>query len=145
MSVAEITPENPIDMPLVDLVGALATAKVAEELAKERRIDFEERVAAKIVGPPEGQKTITLEDGTKVTVTRGFNFKADCESIRKMFRREGFDHAPPVASKTTLKLDIPAYKKFAEQLPSVYRRMAEYVTVTQKKTAVEIRTQTPKA
>jgi hypothetical protein len=145
MSTVEVSDTHPIDMPLADLVGALATAKVAEELAKDRRIAFEERVAAKIDGPPEGQKTITLKDGTKVTVTRGFNFKADCESIRKMFRREGFDHAPPVASKTALKLDVPAYKKFAEQLPSVYRRMAEHVTVTPKKIAVEIRTQAPKA
>jgi len=128
---------------LEDLVSSLATAKAAEELAKQQRIKFEELVAAKVGGPEEGQKTFDLEDGTKITVTRGFNFAADCEAICALFRREQLDTAPPVATKTTMKLDEPAYKAFASRFPSVYEQIAKHVTVTLKKISVVLKA--PKA
>lgn len=127
------------DMSLEDLVAVLATAKVREAAAKAVRISHEERIASKIDGPAMGQKTVTLKDGTKVTVTRGFNFKAECEEIQALFRRQQWDHAPPVAAKTTLKLDVPAYQAYAKAYPSVYQEIAKHVTVTEKKVAVELK------
>ena len=136
---AKKTPEKPIDTPLADLVTCLVTAKAVEETARKARIEWEERIAEKVGGPDSGQKTTTLKDGMKVTVTRGFNYKANCEEIRKMFRLEQFDHPAPVSTKSTLKLDERGYRWYEKTLPSVFRRIAEYVTVTPKKIAVELK------
>ena len=130
----------PIDMDLDHLVSALATAKATEGLAVAKRIEWEQRVAAKIGGPEDGQKTTTLKDGTKITVKRGFLFDADCEGIAKLFRRQQYDHAAPIKSKTTVKLDEPAYKAYAKRFPATYRAIQEFVKVKPKKTAVTLDT-----
>lgn len=130
--------------PTIDsLVRSLALAKKAEELTKERRIQWEERIATHLGGPEDGAKTTTLDDGTKVTVTRGFNFAADCDKIRTLFVKEAYDHAPPVRHKTKIELDVAAYKTYFKTFPSVYRKIAQFVTVTPKKTSVVLKA--PKA
>lgn len=131
--------KKPADMSTEELTACLATAKAVEAAAQEKRIEWEELVAERLGGPEDGGKTFTLKDGTKVTVTRGFNFTADCEGIRRLFRMEQYDHAPPVASKTTVKLDEAAYKQYAKQFPSVYDRITRFVTVKPKKTAVTLK------
>jgi hypothetical protein len=129
----------PAEPSLDDLVSGLATAKAAEKLAEAERIRMEELVAEKVGGPESGQRTYTLEDGTKVTVTRGFNYKADCQAIQKLFRVKQFDSPAPVASKATLKLDEKGYKWYAETHPSIYRAIAKHVTATPKKIAVVLK------
>jgi hypothetical protein len=128
----------PIDLPIESLFSGLVTAKETEALAKTKRIRWEERIAKKLGGPEDGQETTTLEDGSKVTISRGFNFSADCEKIRMLFVREQYDSSPPIATKTTVKLDEPAYKEFARRLPNVYKRMTEFVTVKPKKISVTL-------
>ena len=136
---AKIIPAIPEEPPSAEaLVASLVKAKGVEAFATEHRIKCEDKVAAILESKEDGSKTTTMKDGTKVTITRGFNFKADCEAIRAMFRRLQLDHAPPVARKTTDKLDEGAYKTYAQANPAVYRKMNEYVTVTAKKTSVTI-------
>lgn len=144
-AVTKISHEAPeqTDPSIDSLVRSLATAKKTEERVKMHRIEWEERIAEKLGGPEDGAKTHTLEDGTKVTITRGFNFAADCEKIRMLFRREGYDHGAPIRQKTSVTLDIAAYKAYASAFPSVYRKITEFVTVTPKKTSVVL--QAPKA
>ena len=126
------------EMSIADLVSGLVTAKAAEELAKTERIRWEERVAERVGGPESGQETASLKDGTKITVTRGFNYKANCEAIQMLFRREEFDHSAPVVAKTTLKLDEKGYRWYEKTLPAVFRRIAEHVVATPKKIAVSL-------
>ena len=133
----------PIDMPIEVLVAGLAKSKDVEALATAKRIDWEERITAKLGKPEDGVKTHTIEDGTKVTITTGFNFKADCEGIRNLFRIEDYDHGAPVRTKTKVELDEKAYKSYASAFPSIYKRIANFVTVTAKKTSVVLKA--PKA
>ena len=137
------TPNAPADTPLADLVTCLVTAKAVEETARKTRIEWEERIAEKVGGPEDGAKTFTLEDKTKITVTRGFLFDADCEAISKLFRVQQYDHAPPIKSKTTTKLDETAYKAYAKRFPATYRAIQQHVTVKPKKTSVVVKA--PKA
>ena len=67
------------------LVRHWTTAKKQEEAVRFGRIVLEEKIAALVPGPDKGQKTVTLADGTKVTVERGFNYKADCKEISGIF------------------------------------------------------------
>jgi hypothetical protein len=137
------TPEPPADPSLADLVAGLAAAKAASELAGSKQIEWEERIAEKAGGPKDGQKTTTLEDGTKVTVTRGYNYKTDCLEIQALFRKGQFDHPAPVTTKTTMKLDERGYKWYEKTYPSVYKQIARFVVATPKKIAVTLKA--PKA
>ncbi len=130
-------------MNINDLVHGLAIAKATEEVARTHRIKWEERITEKLGGPEDGQETTTLEDGTKVTISRGYLFAADCEGIQTMYLREGFDSRPPIRLKRELKLDAPAYKALAKTHPNTYRKVAKFVTVKPKKTSIAIKA--PKA
>jgi hypothetical protein len=125
-------------MSVESLVEGLRKAKEAEEVVKVSRIMWEEKVAAKLAGPEDGQKTHKMEDGTKVTVSRGYIFKADCDEIEKMYRVKQLDSSPPIITKTTRKLHEAEYKELAKRLPAIYREIAKHVTVKPKKTAVTI-------
>jgi hypothetical protein len=128
----------PVDLPIETLVDSLVTAKAIESIATAKRIRWEERVAQKLGGTEDGQKTTTLENGMKVTIKRGFNFSADCDAIRKLFAVEQYDSSPPIEIKTTIKLDEPAYKEFARRLPAAYKRMTQFVTAKPKKVSVTL-------
>lgn len=129
---------NPIDTPLDTLVAALAEAKVTEHFAETERIRLEERIAEKITGPDRGQVTETLENGTKVVVKRGYNYKADIADILDYFARKQLDTAAPI-KVTAPKLDEIAYEWYRNHNPSVFSDIAKFITLTPKKIAVEIK------
>lgn len=131
--------KKPTVLSLGDLVGLLATAKAAEDLAKSRRIKAEEAVAEVMPGPEIGQKTTTMADGTKVTVTRGYNYKADCEKISAFFRREQFDTPAPIKAKSTVMLDPAGYEWYRKNNPAAFAAMSQHVVVTPKKTSVTLK------
>ena len=116
----------------------MAKAKVVESLAKAKRIEWEERVAAKIGGPDEGQKTEKLEDGTRVVVKRGYNLKADVDELHQFFTREQLD-SPACITYPAPKLDDLGYRWYREHNPEVFAKISKYVTATPKKIAVEIK------
>lgn len=123
---------------LQDAVRNLQNAKRAEELCRQKRITLEEQIAALVPGPEAGQKTVTLEDGTKITVKRGLNYKADIDGIRKAAEQLELEHVP-IQSKTTHTLDEKGYEYYRSNYPSVYQELSQYVTVTPAKVAVTIK------
>ena len=120
---------------LDELVGYLVDAKRREEQAKRYRIDIEEQIASMIPGPEKGSKTVTAR-GYKVTVERGFSYKADCVKIEEL--KLG-DFPAPVKIKTTRELDEVGYRWFEVEHPNLFRELCNYVIVTPKKISVSIK------
>jgi len=118
------------------LVARLLEDKREEDFWKIRRIRSEEAIAAQIPGPEKGQKTVTLEDGTKITVGRGLNYKADFDAIDKLL--EGSNYPAPAKVKTTRELDVVGYGWYEANHPDLFSRIAQHVTVKPKKVSVSV-------
>jgi len=123
---------------LKQLAGNLADAKLKEEGSKATRIAIEEEIAALIPGPERGQKTVKLDDGTKITVERGFNYKADCQKIVDYFTVQD-EKDIPIKFKTTRELDDRGYEWYRTEKPEIFSAISQFVTVTPKKVSVAIR------
>lgn len=121
----------------------LKAAKLQEAIAKERRIEFEERIIALIPRKMEvnrGQTTVPLSDGSKIVTKAGITVKADIAAIRNLF--DDLNNPSlhwPIASKTTHTLDLEGYEWYKKHYPDIYNLIAEYVTVTPKKIGVELK------
>jgi hypothetical protein len=128
------------------LVRRLLSAKQTEEEARAKRIACEEKLIALIPCPDRGQKTFTLNSGVKVTIERGFNYKADIGKIEQFFEKH---NAPiilsdarlplPVKHQTTSSLDVPGYEWYKDNHPEIFGQIAPFVTVTPKKTSVTVK------
>ena len=128
-----MTIEN--EYALEDLIGTLIGLKDAEEYARRERIATEERIARLIPTKDSGQKTITMAySGWKITVKRGFNYKADIEEIEKFGNLCELE-MPIKVIKT---LHIPKYELFRKNYPIFFNRMSQFVTLTPKKIAVSL-------
>ena len=119
----------------------LKAARLQEAIAKERRIEFEEKIIALI--PPElevnkGQTTTLLKDGSKIVTKAGITVKADIKEIREIFSDLSALH-PPISSKATYTLDMEGYEWYRKNHPDIYNLIAEHVTVTPKKIGVELK------
>ena len=121
---------------LAYLVRNLVHAKTSEENAKHHRIDVEEKIARMIPGPDRGQKTVTIPDGRKVTVERGFNYKADCEAISTLPLGE---IPAPIKTKTTREIDATGYEWFKDNHPELFSLIAQHVVATPKKVSITIK------
>lgn len=133
----ELTPEQEKQANLAVLIANLRAAKRSEETAKANRIAIEEMLAELVPGKEIGQTTTTLPDGSKVVVTRGYNYKADLEAIREGMKDSGMQ--VPIEYKTTEKLDITGYEWYRENHPREFSRIAKHVTVTPKKVSVVLK------
>jgi len=122
------------------LVKALQHAKKNEEIARKERVAVEEKIANFVETKEVGQKTVTLEDGTKITVKRGLNYKANIDGMRTAFQSIGFP--APIKTETKYTLDVKGYEWYKGQNPEVFAEISSYVTVTPKKVAVTL--QAPK-
>lgn len=115
----------------------LLDIKKQETKVRQRRTELENKIAELVHGPESGQKTITLENGTKITVKRGFNYKvSDFDDLGGC---APCDIPAPVKMKTTKELDVVGYEWFRENRPDIFKEMAQFVTVTPKKVAVEVK------
>lgn len=126
-------------MELKYLVNELIRKKHAEDEARNLRIECEERIASLVPGPDSGQKTVKLEDGTSVTVKRGFNYKCQCDELYGFMIDTCPEHIPPIKTKTTRELDEKGYNWYSDNHPDVFRELARFVTATPKKVSVEVR------
>lgn len=127
---------------LSELVLCLGTAKAREELARAERIKVEEQIAILVPGPDEGSKTVKLEDGTKVTVERGFNYKPDISALEKVFDNADDTDGRrfvPLKTKTTRELDLPGYRWFRDNDPEGFAMLAQHVVATPKKVSVTLK------
>ncbi len=118
------------------LASALRAAKSKENLAKDIRISIEEDIAKCVETKEVGQKTVTLENGTKVTVKRGLNYRADIDGIYSALEDNPFH--PPVKMETKYSLDVKGYEWYRENNSEIFERIAKHVTVTPKKIAVTL-------
>lgn len=126
-------------LQLSELAARLAEAKAAEDLAKSNRIAVEEQIAALVPGPDKGQKTVTLADGTKITVERGLNYRADLQGIETLFSQEGESKHAPVKTKSTRELDVAGYEWYRENDPDSFALISRLVSVTPKKVSVTLK------
>ncbi len=122
---------------LKELAYVLKNAKVAEALARSGRIDAEEQIASLIPTEDIGQKTVTLSDGTKITVKRGLNYKANLEQIQDYYFDLPDKHSP-VKMKTVKELDSKGYEWIKQNDPESFTYISNFVTVTPKKVAVTL-------
>jgi len=121
---------------LTFLVAELGAAKFNEDFAKDERIAIEEKIAALIETKEVGQKTVTLENGMKVTVKRGLNYKADIAKIYAVFDDTPFQ--PPVKLETKHSLDTRGYEWYKGNNQAMFDVLSKHVTVTPKKVAVTL-------
>jgi hypothetical protein len=127
---------------LTKLTEDFMEAKTRENESRQKRIDIEDKIAAIIKTPEEGQKTVSL-GSIKLTVKRGLSYKADLEEIIAMFDAGISDgHLPlacPIKSSTRRELDIQGYKWYQKNYPDVFRSMSKHIEVKPKKVAVSIK------
>jgi hypothetical protein len=124
-----------------ELTTALLFWKNKENEVKNERIRIEVEIAELIPGPERGSKTITLDNGIKVTVERGFNYKAEIDKIQNFFDGQldgGKQLIPPIKTKTTRELDEKGYEWYRSEKPNIFSGISQYVKVTPKKIAVSI-------
>jgi hypothetical protein len=122
---------------LGDLAGSLFRAKKDEETAKQSRIKIEEALASKIEGPEIGSTTIDTGEGIKVTVKRGFNYKADVAAIRDL---EMSDELVPIEFiPSCFAFDESKYEALRSSNPQQFAKVAPFVTVTPKKVSVSLK------
>lgn len=122
-----------MDEKLIILAQELYEAKRNEDRAKATRIELEEQLAELIESPEEGSKTVKVggDYGFKVTVRRGYSYKADVEAMEAELGK-----LAPL--KTKVELDEKAYKALAEDNPILHRRAQAYVVATPRKVGVTV-------
>lgn len=115
---------------LEKLATALYDAKKVEEGAREARVALEEEIAALVETPDNGSKTVTA-GALKVTVKRGFSYKADVQAILGLGLAD-----PPL--KTKIELHEKAYEEIREKDSGLFAKLSKFVTVTPRKVAVSL-------
>ena len=115
---------------LEKLATALYDAKKAEDAAKESRVAIEEEIAALVETPDSGSKTVTA-GSLKVTVKRGFSYKADVQAILGLGLAD-----PPL--KTKIELHEKAYEDIRATDSGLFAKLSKFVTVTPRKVAVTL-------
>lgn len=119
------------DVEIEKLAIDLANAKDVENNAKEARIRAEEALADAIGGKESGSTTVHV-GRFGITVKRGFNYKIDAP---KSFAEEYPDF---VRRSERIEINSRTYEQQREANTELYREMAAHVTVTPKKTSVEL-------
>lgn len=122
---------------LIQLACELDHAKRQEELAKFKRVEAENRIAALIETDDVGQKTVTLENGIKITVKRALNYTADTDAIREAF--SGQVKPAPMVQKTTWSLDVKGYEWYRRNWPEFFKLIEPHVSVKPAKVAVTLK------
>lgn len=123
---------------LLILTDKLQLAKEAEQCTKDYRISIEKHIATYIPTKEVGQKTKTLSDGTKVTVKRALNYKANLLAIRELFSDNRAKGHAPIKSSTTEVLDVPGYEWHRKNNPYIFSELSKLVEVKPKKVSVII-------
>lgn len=123
---------------LDDLAAEWLEAKAAENAANKRRIEIEDAIVAITGKRQEGSETTPLENGWKVTVTGKITRKLDEEAWAQV-KDSVPEDLRPVREVVKLELDTKGVRWLEENQPEVYRVVAQAITITPAKTAVEIK------
>ena len=115
---------------LESLAIDLANAKAAEEAAKKVRLECEAKLAEALGGNEDGSQSYTC-GRLKVTLKRGWNYKADVE----WFAENGHGYL------LRMKAEFigAAYENLRDSDPGLFRELAGHVVATPKKASVELK------
>ena len=115
----------------------LANAKTDEAKAKSRRIMLEEEIAARVDSPENGSKTFPAGNGLKITIKRGWLYKADVDAIRGM---DIADEVSPIKLIPAQEVfDSKEYERIIKDHPDIAAKLAQHVTVTPAKVSVTLK------
>lgn len=107
------------------LFEALRQAKLAENVAKAKRVELEEKIAALVPDRPEqGSRTLVCGEG-RVTVKWGVNVKADVDAIRNSDVPP--DLLPLKLVPASYEFDPKRYEELRASHPDVFRALARHV------------------
>lgn len=136
---AVLKPISTID-PLADAVQALIDAKRAEEDARKRRIEAEERIAALAnFTKEEGSQTIEAA-GVKVTLTARLNYACDDPQALAAACAAAGAPASMIPVKTVVELDATGAKWLRANEPDFWASvLARHITVKPAKVAVSVK------
>lgn len=119
------------------LACELANAKTDESKAKSRRVMLEEEIAAMLDSPENGSKTFPAGSGLKITIKRGWLYKADVDAIRDM---DIADEVSPIKLVPAQEVfDPKEYERIIKDHPDIAARLAQHVTVTPAKVSVTLK------
>lgn len=121
-------------MDAEQLSNAWLDAKAAEDEAKARRIEIEEALVARLGKREEGAQTHDL-GGYKVTITGVINRSLDKKTWERIKDRIPEDRRPVTYVP---KLDVAGVKWLQENNPSIYKLVAQAITVKPGKTSVKV-------
>lgn len=123
---------------LEELAVQLHEAKVAENKAKEIRIEAEEAIAKLIETDADGSKTVDAGEHMKITVKRGLLYKADVDDLRKLWEEQGIT-VPLKLVPESVKFDEKLYEEMRESVAPGFLQISKLVTVTPAKTSVTLK------
>lgn len=124
--------------PLVQAVETYVAAKRAEDTAKARRIEAEDRILALLPPKEEGSQTVGV-GGYKVTLTGKMNYRCeDPRALAEFCASAGW--APSmVPVKTEVRLDETGAKWLRSNEPQAWSSLAQFVTISPAKTSVSVK------
>lgn len=115
---------------LEGLAIALANAKKLEDEARKARLEAEEKLASAIGGRDVGSTSVNC-GGIKVTVKRGYSYKADdLAALAKAF---------PELVRTRSEVHASAYERLRNEDEKAFAEASKFVTATPRKAAVELK------
>ena len=118
-----------MDAKINDLASKLAAARLEEKLAREARIKIEEMLIVEIGIGEKERKTINTDNGLKVIIQSGLNYKLD---------KEYDDELVPTKVNIKHMLDVEAYEDLREYNPQRFAEVSKYVTTTAKKISISL-------
>ena len=118
------------------LAMSLYEAKQSEDAAKKARIVIEEEIAALVVTPENGSKTVPA-GAMKVTVKRSLDYKADVTRIMGLGIYD--DKLPLKLVPESHELVPKAYEELRSSDPETWAKISQFVIVKPKKTAIELK------
>lgn len=114
------------------LATNLANARQAEAEARAKRIEAEEAIIAQVELGESERKTLSTDNGLKITMQSGLNYKLAKGELPDWM---------PIKRIEKVELDKKAYEQIRESDPATFAKLSEYVTTSPKKTSVTLAVQ----
>ena len=121
---------------LTFLIEDFMDAKDDEDFARQKRIEIEEKIAALVPGPEDGQVTVKIRNA-KLTVKRGLTYKADLDGITARMTGET-EFPPPIKTKAVRELDVQGYEWYRANHPDIFSVLSNYVQVKPRKVSITV-------
>ncbi len=111
-------------------------AKRQESAARDERIRIEVEIAEQIDTGEKKSKTVAVGQGLKVTVTRGYNYKADVAGIRMLDLPAG--SLPVVSVPRHYEFSAKLYEDVIKKDKMAARALAKHIVATPKKVGIKV-------